>query len=892
MNTKNAVSASGSSLSGESSRTHSIDTLSSRKLKAASDDSKNGIRSYELIRKASLLHEYLNSLEESIQQERKKQVCTTRELGHLTVSAELVHELCSLTSHVGEWAEFQGGVKSFADLDKRFEMSSRQYAGISRGIHILRYTLGKFASLVTSSYLISRYWKTDIECRRDCSRKLLRAIGQLPYVQPKALWVLLRFTLFMVSDTSKFNDCVLEGNRALRLVDADGQCPEGLLSDDGSKAVFQLTKQALFQFRSFYFVASSMSSKPHQTFQGLCGLLEGSSSEIPRVPVTTVVELLRHPFLNTPHEDAVALFVGSYIHQGKKQLGLSGQDINHLWSKVHWGWVQQCVSHLLRTDCSSSQNSAALSIENTHRQKLFQYIQQEWLKVSGDMPVSEEMRRHALGRDSYSFTISTTVKRHVLAKRLEYLCATSGIESFNLLDTFEEALSQAVQCAQITAPLSLPFSIWIDPNAPLADFDEIAMDSSFCWYQYAANPLPKHYARNVHLWAQVFSDATSVVPLYSGDDCLSAVRELSVRVYLPHLLKKYLQLAGDTATRNTWVRCVDVGRVAILCLRGGLYVDTDLQPRLPASFYKEVLFSSSDQSDTKQGKALTPFFLAPIDYTGMVQNHFVCCRPLHPIALMLLFLYAQSMTLVTESSNLADEESIADTLDSTGPLQLSRMANISMKLDAAADPVLQLSFGNNSGDICGAWKKLQDVRQHSLHQLRCDRLLLQAGLGFMGTPEFAPTQWVGWQTSNQLRTLLYLVPPALFYGKDNVLISTDKNIVTSLGIKFLVNLMQPQNVYKRKVSTTHSVGYGERDKPHEGMGASITDSGDSLDGMVSQNGRAHSSAPITMVYGSVRHGNRPMADHSWDRTWWPERSPDESLYTFGPYNFIYGPYTL
>ena len=134
------------------------------------------------------------------------------------------------------------------------------------------------------------------------------------------------------------------------------------------------------------------------------------------------------------------------------------------------------------------------------------------------------------------------------------------------------------------------FFIWLDPSDPCAD-------------RRSEWPMPEKYQTHVRRWEERYRVAAQV---YGGQQCLDMVQRVNFDedANCFGLLDVYLELARD----GNWIKMVDIARVAIMYLEGGMYLDTDMDlgPRT---------FSAAELLDSQ-----TCFLVHDAD--GALQNHF------------------------------------------------------------------------------------------------------------------------------------------------------------------------------------------------------------------------------------------------------------------------------
>jgi hypothetical protein len=102
------------------------------------------------------------------------------------------------------------------------------------------------------------------------------------------------------------------------------------------------------------------------------------------------------------------------------------------------------------------------------------------------------------------------------------------------------------------------FFIWVNPMDPCAD-------RATEW------PLPDKYRTHVQRWEERYQVTARV---YGGQQCLEMVQRVNsdVDADCSGLLDVYL----DLAAKGIWIKMVDIARVAIIYLEGGMYLDTDM----------------------------------------------------------------------------------------------------------------------------------------------------------------------------------------------------------------------------------------------------------------------------------------------------------------------------
>ncbi|KAA0172719.1 hypothetical protein FNF27_05819 [Cafeteria roenbergensis] len=216
------------------------------------------------------------------------------------------------------------------------------------------------------------------------------------------------------------------------------------------------------------------------------------------------------------------------------------------------------------------------------------------------------------------------------------------------------------------------FFLWVDPTSPLAN-------------NRPADTMPADYLRTVEAWDGHLNPARdsasgaigsgsgsgsgsgaawAPVSVLNGAQCLAAVRAASAHPSLRGLAPAYLKAAAE----GRWVRCVDLARLVLLWLCGGVYIDTDLAPGtapLPAW----LTGSATGTGCAEPGGSL---LVVPGDKEGVAQNCFLAVpRGGHPV--LGAVLAAGALAAVSESQ----------VLEGTGPVLLSAVLAVLDSLEAA-----------------------------------------------------------------------------------------------------------------------------------------------------------------------------------------------------------------
>ena len=861
-----------------------------------------------------------NNMTHKVTELEKAEVISVSHWNKVEEIGNLLYDICSnlnqspvQSSQVSHTPPRNG----FEELDKLTEIRSAEYAKVSRRICVVQYALDKVGNFFTSKKFCLSLTEAETTIRVRVAYALLKAFAWVPYVPRKMLWILLRLCIFLSQDASNsMRMTIQEVKEALSCCTPFPEEQKKKSMEMPSRAILQVIKQIVFHFDAIVSNGKGY-QKVDDQLADVHKRLGTNHDMLPSVPVVLTAEILRHSWLNVRCEENVALFLACYISGTKKETSLSGQDVNYLWRLVNWGWVRKDVTRVLRRECGLTKNTAVAAIEEGQRQRLLAFVSERWVKMS-PMNTSNEAREDvtSFSRTSYIFSLVTTVRHHVLRKFGEQ---HASIKLGALDEWFEGILTDIHSQANRHPNASeepFPFTIWVDPVNPLREFDDASWNQEFRWLQYESNPLPEAYVDNVASWIRVFS-SSSMLPLYSGADCVRAIREISVRLHLPGLLENYYSLATET---RDWIRLVDVSRVAILCLRGGLYVDTDLKAKLSANFYRRLLISSSSKEATPQPQ---PFFLMPVDYSGMMQNHFMSCANFHPFCQVVLHLFAKTMNVFGVNDTSKSSNRVFNTLDATGPLQFSRAATFSMKLDSNVDPILQLYHLKDYGNVASeAWEKMEKRDQINMYEVRYHRWILRGLEGFLYTgndPKDINLCGVDglW---NMLRSRLYLLLPALFYGNDRTILPKDSNMRNTVGLKFIVNVLYPSSVFRKVVwpnvkasSQMEREDYDTVSQEYRSHGVNhpFRESAPTQEG----GGSSHLAAHIQTTVDHTSHRNfpdhdnsshrasngrvdidsqetlrnLPMAEHTWDRTWW-NTEERENHQVVGPYEFAHGPY--
>ena len=213
--------------------------------------------------------------------------------------------------------------------------------------------------------------------------------------------------------------------------------------------------------------------------------------------------------------------------------------------------------------------------------------------------------------------------------------------------------TDAVGGSRVGAGMGM-FFIWLSPADPLAansvdppppPLTDEGVPPAAAAPSIAHPPLPSRYRGNIRGWGRAY-DASPTV--FNGAQCLLAVQEAAThpeffvsapagaawRADVPPLEAHYRALAAAGA----WIQCVDIARLTIAWLVGGVYLDCDMSVgphRLP----RELLAQPPAPTLLPEGGALVPhpFCVLAQDADGLLQNNFIGVRgAFHPFLTLLL----------------------------------------------------------------------------------------------------------------------------------------------------------------------------------------------------------------------------------------------------------------
>ena len=281
------------------------------------------------------------------------------------------------------------------------------------------------------------------------------------------------------------------------------------------------------------------------------------------------------------------------------------------------------------------------------------------------------------------------------------------------------------------------FFIWLNPKAPLCNNDVAPAAAAAA---AAGHPLPPRYESNVHAWGQAYGVTPAV---FNGAQCLLAVQQAASSPEfcdlpitpsaaaaharrggawlpsMPPLEAHYLELAAAGA----WIECVDIARLAIAWLVGGIYLDCDMSlgphrfppdllecpsPRQPrplaaAAFRDERARGRADGSWSSRGPFVVvnrPFLVVAQDADGLLQNNFIAVRGAHHPYLTLL------LQAIVVSAGLEHH-----VVQSTGPALLTAVY-YAFK-DAAIVPSASLRASVSTHDAAAASGGISSARSRA-----------------------------------------------------------------------------------------------------------------------------------------------------------------------------------